>query len=840
MSYTELELAIENIFEGRAILITGSGVSWGAKNIEHKDFPSGSQLAKNLYEQCGLDEEHDLRDAADTYIENFGKSKLINEIRRLLTITEISEWHRVIFSQEWRTIYTTNYDDIPIVAARDKGIDLFPILLHMDYRENISKKRKCVYINGSLNGLNEETLDTQFKLNSNSYQSADNITNSPWGTLLYDDIDTVKSIFIVGLSLEYDLDLERILKYSDKNDESAKIIIITSPPNDKSDREKKLRKLRRFGKVFEIGVDGFAKLIEEKRQVYISTERNFDSYFFSCFNKIENVHPVPPQTEFVFSYYMSGKFDDSLYYKNNNRFLAIVERKEVKEICNYIVAGKKIVFIHSYFGNGKTGIIFQVKKELEKSNIHIFEFTKLYPDRLNDEVDNLCSMDGKKVLIFENFTYHREVLHKISLRDHSNITLLLTARTGLIDSAMPEICHMFKAEEGDALVIDVNKLDNRELHDIDNLFIKYGFWGKYSGKKDYERIKLLRKRGDSTFQSILLLALESAVISDKIDKISDRIVSYSEKYFKVTVLALCSKMMNLELGPRDINEIIDANIMRDIKFLSNEYINEILILRDSKLYFGIRSSIVAKYLLQKTSSAEIIIEVLYKTAQYAVKYSQNKRYANILRYIISFSLISTFIDKFPKKEIFMEKYYEKLSMLPYFSTNHFFWLQYSMACIEIADSNSSYYERAQRYLNTAYGYAQNIPNFIPFQINNQQARLLLKIIESGNSKDIVGDFQKAHNLLKLPITSPKDDPLSVIILFYYYTHQNFIKRFDTEELKKIHSLLCSEGYNIVSELSKKISQQNKFEIEDLKKNLMNLKFGFPSQWQHDSLRVNRL
>ena len=39
MSYTELELAIENIFEGRAILITGSGVSWGAKNIEHKDFP---------------------------------------------------------------------------------------------------------------------------------------------------------------------------------------------------------------------------------------------------------------------------------------------------------------------------------------------------------------------------------------------------------------------------------------------------------------------------------------------------------------------------------------------------------------------------------------------------------------------------------------------------------------------------------------------------------------------------------------------------------------------------------------------------------------------------------
>src|SRR5699024_2234641 len=93
------------------------------------------------------------------------------------------------------------------------------------------------------------------------YMSRDHIMNSEWGNLLLNDLETAKSIFIVGLSLKYDLDLSRILFSPDF---IAKTILISSP--DLSNNAE--NRLKRYGTVYKIGVDNFAETIQEVQKTY--------------------------------------------------------------------------------------------------------------------------------------------------------------------------------------------------------------------------------------------------------------------------------------------------------------------------------------------------------------------------------------------------------------------------------------------------------------------------------------------------------------------------------------------------------------------------------------------
>ena len=117
----ELTTAIEHILDGNALIIMGSGASAGAKNA-YDEFPSGKTLAKHLYEMCAMvpDDETDLQDAAQLYEDKFSSADLIQEIRAQLTCASYLPCHSTIYSQPWMRYYTTNYDNIALLAAREK------------------------------------------------------------------------------------------------------------------------------------------------------------------------------------------------------------------------------------------------------------------------------------------------------------------------------------------------------------------------------------------------------------------------------------------------------------------------------------------------------------------------------------------------------------------------------------------------------------------------------------------------------------------------------------------------------------------------------------------------
>lgn len=826
-----LNRAIESIIDGTSILISGSGASWGAKNINGEKFPSGFGLANCLYKECSLPEGNDLKDAADTYIERHTESKLIQKIRELLTVSTVENWHSVVYSQNWRTIYTTNYDDIPSISAKKFKQEIEIITLDMDFKDKISIEHKCIYINGYIGNLREGTLHSQFKLTSSSYQSAENIVNSPWGRLLADDIDSSRYIFVVGLSLEYDLDLERALKFSSGTHD--KIIIITNSFDEssatkaeKEEHDKKIRKLKRFGEVYEIGIEGFSDAILTKSKTYTARVNDVTVHNYTCFEHSYNkpiIATEPASSSSVFGYYTYGKFDNNLTFRDRNGYSDIIIRKEINELLSFIQKNKKIIFLHSYFGNGKTGIVDALKVKLSKENTHIYHFIKYYPSMIVDDIDAISATEGKKIVIFEDAPTIIHVLKKISVTPISDMTLILTARTGLIESVAPEVCAIFNIVNNESVTIDVNKLNHNEIVQCDKIFSRYGYWGAHSGKKEKDRLKLLKQysSGNSSLQSILMIAFESDVISKKISEIIEKIRNHSENFFEVLILAMVSRIMNLNLSVRDINEIIDVDTMRDTNFFTNDAVKELIELKGSGLSFKLHSSVIANKVLQSSTTASTIASVLYKTASFCIRYNDNLRYNNVLRYIISFSLITTFTNKFSQKENFILKYYDDLSRLDYFSQNHFFWLQYSMACIDIActSRNAEYYKRAQQYIDTAYSLSETLNGFVPFQINNQQAKLLLRKIQNGFSENIESDMLRAHELLKLPITSRQDNPISVIKLFKYYVEKSFVEKFNTTALKLILINSSKEGYNIISGLCKNLSSIEQAQFDSLKSRL---------------------
>ena len=276
----ELIEGIKHIIDGDAVIIMGAGASHGAQNL-FGEFPSGSLLAEKLYKKCGIvpDDINDLQDAAQCYEEAFSASALVSEIQSLLKCVSVTNSHEIIYSLPWMRYYTTNYDDVALLAAKKTNINLTPVTLSSNIKQNLNNNRLCIHINGYIGNLNETTLHHEFKLTANSYLSQTNILNSPWGDYLINDLETAKCIVILGLSLKYDLDLSRVIF----SEEFRKKAMIISAPNLSPNSE---NRLNRFGTVYKIGVDGFASEVFKVRQSYephtkTPTERLYSAFTYS-------------------------------------------------------------------------------------------------------------------------------------------------------------------------------------------------------------------------------------------------------------------------------------------------------------------------------------------------------------------------------------------------------------------------------------------------------------------------------------------------------------------------------------------------------------------------------
>ena len=516
--------------------------------------------------------------------------------------------------------------------------------------------------------------------------------------------------------------------------------------------------------------------------------------------------------------YFSGTYRDRVFHTDHGRYDAFIYRSKSERIKEALNSGKKYIFIHANMGNGKTACVHELKAYLSKTDYHIFSLSDTNMSKLSKEMLSICSIDAPCVVIIENYPSYMDVLRIFSRQHLKNVQFVLTARTSLNFSRMPDVLTLFAVEENESSVITVDKLSTEDIKRCVTIFDQYGAWGKFL-KLSFEQKRshlIARSHGNKEFQSIMLDVLDSDEMARRIEAIIDAIENESQEYHDALILILLIQTMNLRISVLDIEKILSLSITTDPRFRTNSAVQELLTFSDARRSFAMHSPVTSRYILQKIAKPDAIINSLNTLAQYAIKYCHIPRYATLLNEIISFSHISSFMTNHQNAKGFLSSYYDKLGMLEYYRTSNFFWLQYAISCMEIKD-----FSRAQQYLDNAYGLIPD--DFVPFQINNQQARLYLEKIIANISKDPLSMFQEAHRILMLPIVSEKDNEYNVVKLFGHYTRKEFKNRMVTQELKEFYRQACKDAYNRLSAFMRKNStyQEN---FGDLARKLLKASF----------------
>lgn len=803
----------QKILNGRAIIIAGSGINIDVKDCDGNDFLTGSRLAERIYEECGIsnpDNKWDLQDASQTYLEKKTDLQLISLIKRLLNVSQLSDIVKKTYQLPWIRYYTTNYDDVPLLATN--GVkDIIPVTLNSNVNKYFGEDNVCVYINGYIGNLNEHTLNSEFKLTSNSYMSEQNILNSQWGNVLKEDLELAEVIIIAGLSLEYDLELKKIIY-------NQNIVNKTVFIESKIISEDKKRKLGRLGTVLAIGIEKFIEELYLYKDSGFVPEKNKERLY--CFEK-NSRQPLPTRAKSheVFALFMSGEIQNSLFYKDKGKYVSIIYRERVANVVSAIKEQKRVIFLHANLGNGKTLFLEIMKRQLYNNSINVYTFLENRNRKEFTDINVIMKSSGQKVIIIENYFNHLDIMKKFALCSCEEVTFVLTARTMIYETKMQDIFEYLDVQYGDCISIDINKLTKREINECYKILEKYEFWGNYTKLNQQDKKNLLKKRsnGNGELQTILIDIIRSSKMREKISDVVKKIKNEANEYYLGLIILLLAKVMSLELSVDDVNGIMDNECLNDPRYVKNAAVKELVIFEDNgKQSYRIKSSIVAKEILSMLNTDAEIIDALIKIAQYSNKYSESFKYESILQNIVSFSHVNTFLSGKRDNIDFIINYYDALKEFKYYKENSFFWLQYSIACLRYEN-----YELAQNYVTVAYQKFKEDDKNKPFQCDNQQARILLELIRVGKSKNVKKDFSEAHSLIIKPRVSEKDREENSIRLFYTYIKKSFIQNVSKAHALDFHATACSDAYNKVNIYLKNLkNERDRERYEDLKKNLL--------------------
>lgn len=205
-----LKEGINKIFDGNCMLFLGSGFSLGSINVNRENLGTAGMLSNKLDSLSGGDNDGNLEDAADEFIETLGEYKLVDFLKKEFTVNAYSKEQEIIGKCKWGRIYTTNYDNTMEKIYQDNGSVLTPVTLSSSLREYRDKSNTVIHLNGSVSDLTSSSLSEEFKLTSSSYLTQ-SFLNSEWISLFRYDLKDCDAIFFVGYSLAYDLDIKRLM-----------------------------------------------------------------------------------------------------------------------------------------------------------------------------------------------------------------------------------------------------------------------------------------------------------------------------------------------------------------------------------------------------------------------------------------------------------------------------------------------------------------------------------------------------------------------------------------------------------------------------------------------------
>lgn len=738
----QLDDAIKFALDGHAILFVGAGFSCKATNLNDAPFPVGGAFAEELCDEMRLPRNSNLSLISDMYMSDphFGISGIIKKLGRtfrLKTTGSYTDVYQTICGLPWKRIYTTNYDNLCETTMQSMGIAAIPNTLS-DNTGDYFDQFTVVHLNGYIDRLTPETLQKEFKLSSGSYLAED-FQKSPWLKLFTAELNAAQALILIGVSFDYDIDLQRIIVNSDVYKDK---IIFVDRPLDKGENPRMINYYKsKFGEVYNIGVDRFANKIIEVKENYtpFSQQINFYSFRQVELNGGTTDNPTSQDARELLRF---GTIKEQLIPFNLSSSAYIFTREVESQMLHLLKTTDDFdcIVLTSELANGKTCIMKHTAYSLLDTGA-VFFFND-YTNSTIDELKEIVAIPGKKYIFIENYNFNDQALklfRQIDLRTN-HIKLVLSARTAIHETVSYKISKYAGISQEAIIELSADDLETDDTDHLIELFDHAGVWDSFRNLSLPRKRVIIRKQYSAHLQNVLLDLIKSEQVSQEVMSLYKG-VSRNKTATELLIGICISNLVNLDFSLNDLLSILEINLTQAIR--QDTYIRQLVDFQGNTI--SVKSSILCRYLISLPNLTPKVKDILLRLNLNAEACNRPNRIQAIRNSLISSSNIGLIfpIDDSTSQKYLIE-YYNALKILDVYKNNQFFWLQFAMACMDISD-----FPRAKEYLDISYDIVREKKSrFDTYQMDTQTARYYLEsIMYSNNSRCAFSSFESAHKLL---------------------------------------------------------------------------------------------
>lgn len=725
----DTEELIARIATGKAILFTGAGFSKETKDAGNNEPSLAKDLAHDICRLGEFAEDDDLRYATDYYLANCNKLKLIELLKEKYTLTSTTQTHEKICSVNWRRFYTTNYDKSIEMASAKTGKVIECIDTSFPTEKYYKRNGLCVHLNGSIDSLDEDTLETSFKLSTSSYISPDSFVESDWNYYFKKDLERSSAIVFVGYSM-YDIEVQKILFESEGLAEKTYFITREAPDT------KSHFTLSKFGNVLPIGVNGFSSLIEDNEDIlseYDGGEHLQAIAKYELTDGETEIRDSDVEAMIMYGNISKERIDNGVI--SPQRIPHLVLRDHLESIKKFADKGRNVV-IYGDMGNGKSILLQELHAYFSTSSIETFYMADIEGDYIGD-IDLIARSGKKSAILIDGYERYMDLIKHFSGSIPDNISIIATSRTAEHERLKSNLKDIdFEYNE-----ICIDSLSDGELAPFVDIIDNLGAWGERAGLSPDGKQRYIERSHLSQISLTLLSLFNSPQIKDRVSSALKDLLSDNENKDTIFSIALI-EVLDMPRKFSLISDVAGNDKIYSSELQQNQNFKDLFHVEG--LAVNTKSSLFCLSLVRNHFSPTYVTGQLQKIAKYFNAY-KNRDYEQsvIFKSTLRFSFVERLISDDNKKGN-LRRYYEDLKIsVPWLKSDPLFWLQYGMANITFKE-----YPKAQQYLDQSYSLARKKIHYHTDSIDAQQARLHILTSMTGKlPPDIYSGFAKAHSLL---------------------------------------------------------------------------------------------
>ncbi|RHZ95164.1 hypothetical protein D1114_10160 [Cereibacter sphaeroides] len=810
---------VENIFNGSAIAFLGSGFSSKAK-LSGKTAPCGnaaevpsSDAAKELLAKSvgytGNLKDVSLSDVAELVREMKGEGASYNNYMTSFfltnfTLTTPTHDQKTICQLPWRSIFTTNYDDIVERSSKSGTYKFFsPQSSSLDIPRGLTP---VYHLHGRAADLNEPSTLKGFVLSETDYLELNRHNSAIYGRL-FSDIHAATDVIFIGYSLR---DLEIASRLFSIKSIARKVSIITR--SDDEDAAFTRLRLKKFGTVYGIGISGFSEQIALSLQGRLSEPKAAPTFLkkLSTGNTVREI-----QASDINDIVLTGQFNVVPYFSQlllneqegakSSELYCIERTSAINHVFDTHSSGRCNRFlIAADVGNGKSFYLKQLAVHAAKYHGYdVYEVDSQLQEIYKD-IEIIVDSGRKSIFLIDGFARFRKVIEFTSSRLPPNCVLVVTDPETNDQYAGDRLFAEFNQR---AEVVNINKLTLDEIQAWDALLERWGLWGDLIQLSPSERVRFIQKDCSSENRSIILSLFNTSAIANKIDALVRSFIANNEDYeqglIAILIRALCHQHVEwshvvawLNLNELEIERRINQSGFRSLT-------------EGARRWHEVTSPELAGFILNKYDfEAEKIVESYCRIAAMTASLSRDERNGwdshENLKELMRYRFLTRLFAKNANQESYIDSVYQRLSKNEIIRAKELFWLQWGMARLDLGDT-----DRAQSYLTNAAGLAEKYKkDHSLIQINDQFARLYYKKAAKKGGKVNEAEVLRAIEITESAIRRTSE------VLVHPMRSAMLINEFLEEKADELSSEITGRLMSLVREM---ISLLGERELDRVKK-----------------------